>query len=74
MNKMKNLGQIKAGQRVVIKWKTTDFYHACCDCGLTHKMTFRVEGEKLIIRSWRSQKMTRKWRRKCGIKLHPDDF
>lgn len=71
---MKNIGQIKPGQKVIINWKKTDFYPSCCDCGLTHKQRFSVKGDELTIRTWRSQKMTRKWRRKSGITIYPDDF
>jgi hypothetical protein len=37
-------------------------YHACCDCGLVHKVAFKVTNGKLYLRFDRNQEKTQKLR------------
>ena len=39
---------------------------ACCDCGLVHRMEFRVINGKIQFRAWRDRKAT-----KARRKTHP---
>jgi hypothetical protein len=34
------------------------YYMACCDCGLVHKMEFRIHEGKIQFRAWRSKRAT----------------
>lgn len=44
----------------------------CCDCGLVHKMEFRLvpswhgPGVKIQFRAWRDEKATKKLRKRMG--------
>lgn len=42
---------------------------ACCDCGLIHKMDFRIRKGRVQFRAYRAKKATRKWRRKRSSAL-----
>ena len=56
--------RIEAGEEVDLKWRTTDFKAACCDCGLVHRMRFKVRGKNLIImKFWRDERATAQIRR-----------
>jgi hypothetical protein len=35
----------------------------CCDCGLTHKINFRVKGKEIIVRVSRNDRSTAQQRR-----------
>lgn len=37
---------------------------ACCDCGLVHRMQFRVSKRKVQLRAWRDNRATARMRRK----------
>jgi hypothetical protein len=37
---------------------------ACCDCGLIHRMEFRVRGGKVQFRAWRDNRATAARRRR----------
>jgi len=41
----------------------------CCDCGLIHKIDFRIKGKKVQFRAYRDNKATKKQRHKQRIKL-----
>lgn len=56
--------QTHAGEKVEVKWSTQDFKMACCDCGLVHRMRFRVKGSTLVIQGWRDNRATAQIRRK----------
>lgn len=39
------------------------FYEQCCDCGLVHKVHYRVRNGKIEFRAWRDPRRTAKARR-----------
>lgn len=43
--------QIYDGQWIMPKRKY--FYEQCCDCGLVHKVEFKVVKRKILFRAWR---------------------
>jgi len=45
------------------------FRLACCDCGLVHKMDFRIKYGELQYRVFRDGAATRQQRRQKGVKL-----
>jgi len=47
------------GDAVDIEWrKHPGFKFACCDCGLTHLLTFAVAGKKIRMRVYRDDRAT----------------
>lgn len=57
---------IAIGQAVHVPWRRMDLLMACCDCGLVHRLRFRVKRGTLEIRAWRDNRRTgqvRRWRR-----------
>ena len=48
---------------------TLDHYLACCDCGLVHRITFKIVDGKLFMRPFRDVDATRKRRKTKGIVL-----
>ncbi len=48
---------------------TLDHYLACCDCGLVHRITFKIVDGKLFMRPYRDEDATKKRRKAKGIKL-----
>jgi hypothetical protein len=51
------------------EWMTpteTEFYRACCDCGLTHREEYRVHEGKVQYRVWRDREETAKERERTG--------
>jgi len=36
----------------------------CCDCGLVHRLQFRIEGDRVQFRAWRDNRATAAIRRK----------
>ena len=47
--------------------KCDHFYLMCCDCGLVHKVTMQIKGNK--IKMDRDEGETEKWRKKKKIAL-----
>lgn len=45
---------------------TNDYKMACCDCGLIHKMEFRVRKGKVQFRAFRDNRATAQRRRKIN--------
>jgi len=43
---------------------------ACCDCGLVHKMDFRIVKDRVQFRASRAVKKTKMLRRKHNIKVN----
>ena len=39
---------------------------ACCDCGLVHKMDFRIEGGRVQLRAFRDKRATAQVRRRMS--------
>ena len=35
-----------------------EFYVACCDCGLVHRIVCEVDGDHIVRRSWRDNRLT----------------
>lgn len=77
MKRPKRYPKIKAGAWVQPKRK---YYRmACCDCGLVHKMEFKLipygDGKhKIRFRVWRDNKETAKLRKKENIRVtHPKE-
>jgi len=54
----------KDGDAVAINWKKQDLVFACCDCGLTHILRFKVIKDKIRIRVWVDKKITQQLRKK----------
>ena len=58
--------------------RLTKHYDQCCDCGLTHRINYRVEdangkqikGAKLRVTTWRAERNTSAIRR--GFKFEKD--
>lgn len=44
-------------------------HHACCDCGLVHRLRYRWGSEGPEERWTMSEKLTRKQRRKLGVRV-----
>ena len=40
-----------------------DHYEVCCDCGLEHRVEYRVRNGKLEFRAWREDRATAARRR-----------
>lgn len=62
LQKRKKYPAVEAGEWVVPRRK---FYRlGCCDCGLVHKMEFKLVpswhggGKKILMRAWRDEKAT----------------
>jgi hypothetical protein len=45
------------------------FHAACCDCGLVHKMEFRIAKGKPEFRMWRAKLRTKQYRKAKGITI-----
>lgn len=58
MAKDKQYDQIKPG-----KWYNVPESEICCDCGLTHKIQYRIKIDKLQFRCWIDEKFTRQIRK-----------
>jgi len=56
---------VKAGEWV--QPKTKGYRLQCCDCGLVHKMEFRVMKGLVQLRAWRAALETRRVRMARGI-------
>ncbi len=41
-----------------------DYRLACCDCGLVHRMHFKVVGKKIFVRVFRDNRATAQLRRR----------
>lgn len=41
--------------------------HECCDCGLIHRISFKLEYGKILVNYRRLSGKTQKNRRRCGI-------
>ena len=50
-----------------VKPKRKYYYMGCCDCGLVHKMEFKIvpynNGHAVLFRAWRDKPRTRQLRR-----------
>jgi hypothetical protein len=55
-----------------VKPRTRDYKIKCCDCGLVHKMQFKVAGGRVVFRAWRDPRATAVARR--GKKWKSSDF
>jgi hypothetical protein len=65
--KHKNFKQQKDGEWVQPKMK--GYLMGCCDCGLVHRLDFRVVESKVQFRAFRSPKYTASLRKKNRIKV-----
>lgn len=63
-----NYEQKESGGIVEINWKADEWLLACCDCGLVHRFSFIVDGDRLFIRGWREDELTDKERKKKKAK------
>lgn len=63
MPKREKYPEIEAGEWVQPK-RGAFYYMACCDCGLVHRMDFRVYEGRIQFRAWRSPQATRHVRAK----------
>jgi hypothetical protein len=41
-----------------------DFEWVCCDCGLTHKVDFRIQDGEIVLRARRNDRLTKKERKR----------
>jgi hypothetical protein len=59
---MKN--NIKRKQAISGKWYRVGMYETCCDCGLSHKIQYKVilknDKAEVYFRAWRDKKRTNK--------------
>lgn len=46
-----------------------NYIMGCCDCGLVHRVDFRIVGDKVQMRASRARNYTARQRRKDGISL-----
>lgn len=60
--------QVHDGEKVEVKWRVHDFKMCCCDCGLVHRLRFRVKPGTVIMRGWRDNRATAQIRRKLKRK------
>jgi hypothetical protein len=42
-----------------------DFGMRCCDCGLAHRVDFRIVGRRVQMRAWRDERSTAAIRREA---------
>lgn len=56
--------QLESGDVFCINPKKETFMQACCDCCLVHELSFKVEGNKLFIKTRVDDKETKKLRKK----------
>lgn len=54
---------LKSGDPTQIRWRKVDLKMACCDCGLVHRVRFKVKGPYLVFRMWRDTRATGQIRR-----------
>ena len=51
-----------------------EYKMACCDCGLIHRMQFRiVKGKKVQLRAWRDNRATGQYRRYRNITVKHEE-
>ena len=60
--KHKRFKKVKNNEWIQPKMK--GYLMACCDCGLVHRMTFRIVGEKIQLKATRARNYTAAQRRK----------
>jgi len=62
---MKKYPPIEPGQRVKIPWRKEDYKMACCDCGLVHRLRFKVlsNSQEIVMQAWRDNRATAQLRR-----------
>jgi hypothetical protein len=65
--------QIVDGKWYVVAWGGEPFIEDCCDCALSHRMTYRLRNGKLEVRYVVDHKRTKSLRRKHGIKVTRSD-
>lgn len=58
---MKRLKPAKDGEW--IKPQMKNYYLGCCDCGLVHRMDFRIVDNELYFRAFRADRYTAKRRK-----------
>ena len=46
-----------------------DNFDECCDCGLTHRVEYKVAKGRIWFRCWREDKLTNAKRKRRGIKI-----
>lgn len=72
---MKKYPPIKPGQRVKIPWRKEDYKMACCDCGLVHRLRFKVlnNSQEIVMQAWRDNRATAQLRRHRHSENSQDD-
>lgn len=51
------------------RWHRKDNFEECCDCGLTHRVEYKVVNNQIWFRCWREDKLTDRKRKRRGIKI-----
>jgi len=46
-----------------VKPKMKGFKMGCCDCGLIHRLDFKIIGKEIAFRAFRMPRLTKKWRK-----------
>lgn len=68
--RLKKTDYPKVGPGEWVQPKRKYYSMGCCDCGLVHKMEFRLVpmrgGKKIQFRAWRDAKATRALRKRDG--------
>lgn len=54
--------QVIHGNPLVINPKTTELWLSCCDCGLTHRIDFKIQRGKIHYKIFVADKETKKLR------------
>ena len=60
---------IAPGEEVELDSESDEYFLACCDCHLVHKMRFRVDGKMIYMSGWRDNRKTAALRRHRGIPI-----
>ena len=61
--------QIVSGKWYLAAFGGPPFIEECCDCGLTHRLTYKIEDGKVWVQYVVDDKLTRKARKRIGVKL-----
>ncbi len=49
---------VEPGQEIEIDTEKDEYFFACCDCHLVHRLRFRVKGKKIYMSGWRDNRKT----------------
>src|SRR6267154_497780 len=65
-----SMSKIKATWHKAGAWRRPGEYQGCCDCGLIHRVEFRIRNGKIEQRAWRSDEDTKTARKRFKFTMH----